>query len=318
MIFRPADCYFGRNLDWEHDFGECVTVTPRRYPFRYRSGERNLQHYAMIGMAKVSDGYPLYFDAVNEFGLAMAGLNFVGNAHYSPMGEGIHELATFELIPYLLGRCRTVREARRLLESIRVTDAAFAADLPPADLHWMLADRESCITLEVTRRGNEIYDNPVGVLTNNPPFPFHLRHLELYRGLTAGEAPSSFSPTVSLSPHSGGIGAYGLPGDSSSASRFVRCAFTLHNSACPTGEEAAVSQMLHILASAAQVEGVNGRTRTQYAACCNMDTGVYYYQTYGCPAVTAVRLSAEDPEGQYLTRYPLRTEVPICTEIPLR
>ena len=272
----------------------------------------------MIGMAKVLDGYPLYFDAVNEFGLAMAGLNFVGNAHYSPAGEGTHGLATFELIPYLLGRCRTVREARRLLESIRVTDTPFAADLPPAELHWMLADRESCITLEVTRRGNEIYENPVEVLTNNPPFPFHLRHLELYGGLSAREEPSSFSPSLPLSSHSGGIGAYGLPGDSSSASRFVRCAFTLHNAARPTGEEAAVSQVFHILASAAQVEGVNGRTRTQYAACCNMDTGVYYYQTYGSGAVTAVRLSAEEPDGCYLSMHPMRVESQIRVEAPLR
>lgn len=36
----------------------------------------------MIGMAHVAENYPLYYEAINEKGLGMAGLNFVGNAVY--------------------------------------------------------------------------------------------------------------------------------------------------------------------------------------------------------------------------------------------
>ena len=77
--FQTKDFYFGRTLDYECSYGECVTVTPRRYPFSFRHMGRLDAHYAMIGMAHVADGYPLYYDAVNEAGLGMAGLNFVGN-----------------------------------------------------------------------------------------------------------------------------------------------------------------------------------------------------------------------------------------------
>ena len=86
--FQTKDFYFGRTLDYECSYGECVTVTPRRYPFSFRHMGRLDAHYAMIGMAHVADGYPLYYDAVNEAGLGMAGLNFVGNAQYAEVQEG--------------------------------------------------------------------------------------------------------------------------------------------------------------------------------------------------------------------------------------
>ena len=81
-VYKTKDFYFGRNLDYDFPYGEEVTITPRNYPFSFRFlGERK-QHYAMIGMAHVADDYPLYYDAINEKGLGMAGLNFVGNAVY--------------------------------------------------------------------------------------------------------------------------------------------------------------------------------------------------------------------------------------------
>ena len=97
--FQTKDFYFGRTLDYECSYGECVTVTPRRYPFSFRHMGRLDAHYAMIGMAHVADGYPLYYDAVNEAGLGMAGLNFVGNAQYAEVQEGKENVAQFELIP---------------------------------------------------------------------------------------------------------------------------------------------------------------------------------------------------------------------------
>ena len=105
--------YFGRNLDLEYSFGEQVALTPRNYPFQLRClGEMN-SHYAMIGMATVMMDYPLYAEAVNEKGLAMAGLNFPGSAVYQEPKEGARNVTPFELIPWLLGTCATVREALR-------------------------------------------------------------------------------------------------------------------------------------------------------------------------------------------------------------
>ena len=75
--------YFGRNLDLEYSSGECVTITPRNFPFKYRHLPTQKTHHALIGMALVKDGFPLYFDAINEFGIGMAGLKFTGNAGFA-------------------------------------------------------------------------------------------------------------------------------------------------------------------------------------------------------------------------------------------
>ena len=79
--YKTKDFYFGRTLDYEFSYGDEITITPRNYQFEFRSMGKMQTHYAMIGMAYISDNYPLYYDAVNEKGLGMAGLNFVGNAY---------------------------------------------------------------------------------------------------------------------------------------------------------------------------------------------------------------------------------------------
>ena len=92
--------YFGRNLDYEQSFGESVVITPRNWPLALRHGAAMETHYAMIGMAHMQDDFPLYYDAVNEKGLCIAGLNFVDSAVYHPVREGAENVAQFELIPW--------------------------------------------------------------------------------------------------------------------------------------------------------------------------------------------------------------------------
>ena len=305
--------YFGRNLDLEHTYGESVVITPRRFSFSLRSGGEMREHYAMIGAATVVGGYPLYYDAVNEHGLSMAGLNFVGNAHfYSPRGDGT-DLAQFELLPYILGTCRDTHEARATLSRINLVDTPFSDDLPPSDLHYMLADRSGrSLVFEPLADGCKIYDNVVGVLTNNPPFPFQLENLKLYLNVTANEPTDRFGGFFDLSPSSRGMGAFGLPGDSSSPSRFVRAAFNLANSVISDGECESVSQFFHLLDSVAQIEGCvrvgGGYERTQYSSCCNIDAGIYYYKTYSSSRITAVRLFADSLDGSTLSVFPFDTD----------
>ena len=78
-MYQTKDHYFGRNLDLEFSYQETVTVTPRNFPIPFRTKDTLTSHYALIGMAFVCGGFPLYYDATNEYGLSMAGLNFPGN-----------------------------------------------------------------------------------------------------------------------------------------------------------------------------------------------------------------------------------------------
>ena len=162
---------FGRTLDLEHTYGEQVVLTPASFVLPMRHRPALTHHYAILGMAVVADGFPLYYDGVNECGLAMAGLNFPHSAVYAPARNDGQDVASFELIPYVLGGCATVAEAKEALADIRVCDTAFSAAFPPTGLHWMVADATASIVVESTAEGLQVYHNPIGVMTNEPPFP---------------------------------------------------------------------------------------------------------------------------------------------------
>ena len=298
MTFRSRDRYFGRTLDYEVSFGESVVITPREFPLSFRKLPPLNQHYAMIGMATVEEGYPLYYDAVNENGLAMAGLLFAGNAVYAPYAEGCHNVASFELIPWILGQCADLRDARRLLEKCNLLDADFNAGLPATPLHWMLADRERGLVVEAVEDGVKLYENPVGVLTNNPPFDHQLLRLEEYRRLTPDP----------VAGYSRGLGAVGLPGDWSSASRFVRAAFVRQYGRCGESEAESVSHFFRLLQTVAVPKGCvrleTGDAHTIYSCCCNQDQGIYYYATYEDPRIMAVPL--REPDGKELQIFSIR------------
>ena len=306
--YKTKDFYFGRTLDYEFSYGDRITVTPRGYAFDLRCGGRIENHYAMIGMACVMNGYPLYYDAVNEKGLCIAGLNFVGNAYYNKPVTGKENIAQFELIPLILGKCAAVDEARHLLEGINITDTPFADGLPAAQLHWIIADKGGCITLESVKDGLKVYDNPVGVLTNNPPFETQMFNLNNYMHLSAENRENTFAKGLSLDRYSRGMGAMGLPGDLSSQSRFVRAAFVKMNSVSGDSEEESVSQFFHILASVDQQRGCckvgDGKYEvTLYTSCCNAQKGIYYYTTYGNHRISAVDMRKENLDGESLIVY---------------
>lgn len=317
VTYTTTDFYFGRTLDYERSYGEGVTITPRRFPLRFRHTAGYESHYAIIGMACVADGYPLYYDAVNEKGLCMAGLRFAGNAVYGKVAHGRENVAVFEFIPWLLGRCASVAEARECLGQMKLTDTPFSTALPTTPLHWMVADRNGVITVEVVADGLRVYDNPVGVLTNNPPFPEQLSRLNDYMHLSPRDPANTFSDALTLTRYSRGMGAIGLPGDLSSASRFVRAAFVRANSRSDASEEASVSQFFHILGTVEQPRGCCVLDEgvyeiTLYTSCCNADRGIYYYTTYDNRRITAVDMHREDLDGTTLVQYPLQLAGEIC------
>lgn len=310
VFYRGKAPYFGRNLDFTFSYGENVVITPAAYPFSFLEGKCMERHYAMIGMACVMDAYPLYYDAVNEKGLAMAGLLFQENAVYGKPVRGKDAIPSWALLPWVLGQCETVEEAERLLLRLSITDEPFSETLPPSPLHWMIADKERALVLEATKDGLRIYENPIGVLTNNPPFPFHQENLRQYLHLTAAQAENRFSKRVPLTPFSFGMGAFGLPGDWSSASRFIRAAFVKENAPA----EGDVVQFFHILGAvempAGAVRWQDGSVeKTIYSACCDLERQIYYYRTYTQGQIAAVELNGQPLDGNRLITYPVKTDV---------
>lgn len=306
VSFQSGHHYFGRNLDLDHSYNETVTITPRKYIFKFRDGMHISTHYAMIGMATVVSDYPLYYEASNEAGLSIAGLNFPQNAHYFAKDNRKANISPFEFIPWILCQCATIDEAKQNLSQMNLWNEPFSNDFPLSPLHWIISDQGGSITVECTQSGLHVYDNPVGVLTNNPPFPYHLHNLTNYMALTP-ETPTNNQP-IPLQAYSLGMGSFGLPGDMSSGSRFVKAAFTKMHSKCDAHEEKAVSQFFHILNSVCQQRGItetspNKFEYTLYSSCCNTDKGIYYYTTYDNSRITAVDMYNEDLDTDQLILY---------------
>ena len=310
--YKTKDFYFGRTLDNDFSYDEEVAVTPRNLALSFRNMGRLESHYAMIGMAHVEGECALYYEAVNEKGLCMAGLNFVGNAYFREPQPGRDNVATFEFIPWILGQCATVAEAEELVGRINLTNEAFHEKLPPAQLHWIIADRSRTITVEAVKEGVMVYDNPAGVLANNPTFDQQLFQLNNYMHLTSREPENRFSSALDLRSYSRGMGALGLPGDLSSQSRFVRAAFVKLNSVSGDSEAESVGQFFNILGYVEQQRGCcrvgEGYEMTFYTSCCNADKGIFYYTTYGNRQITAVYMHHENLEAHNLIRYPLIAE----------
>lgn len=308
--FKNKNTYFGRTLDYEFSYGEKVTITPRNYPFEFRHLGLESNHYAIIGMAHIHNDYPMYYDAMNEYGLGMAGLNFVGNAKYNEVIEGKENVAQFEFISFILSTCKNVLEAKNKIKEINLVKTPYNEYYPAAKLHWILCDTNDCIVVEAMEDGLHIYDNKTGALTNNPPFNYQLENLKNYVSLNNDEPNKSFSFNEAF--YSRGMGSVGLPGDLTSQGRFVRVVYTAHFSVASPDENSSVNQFFHILESVWQTRGlckINDKYEiTIYASCMNLNEGIYYYKTYDNPQISAVYLKNENLNSSKLISYDLAKE----------
>lgn len=311
LRFHNGDTYFGRNLDYDISFLEEIVFLPRAFPLSYRFLETNKDHYAILGMAHVEEKTPLFYDAFNEKGLGIVGLNFVSNAYFpkerNPKRKNVCQ---YEFLTYLLSTCQNISEVKKMLNEISVIDVPFSEKLPNSSLHYLVADEKESIVLEFTKEGLKIYPNEFDCLTNNPPFDKMSFLPNLYMSLSTKDPKNTFSDNCEMNCFSRGMGGMFLPGDLSSTSRFIRASFALANSKCEKKEESSVSQFFHILKNVEQPRGLcevrqGSYEITIYSSCMNLQKGIYYYTTYENPRICSVRMKKEELQEKEMRRYPL-------------
>lgn len=271
--------YFGRTLDLDYSFGQKVIVLPRRFKLDFKAGFSLVFHHAVMGMAVVNNGFPLFFDAFNEKGLCIAGLRFQNNAYYGEVLKNRVNLAPFELPLWILSLASNITEAKNLLRDINICDIPFSDELPNTHLHWIIADKTGALTVEPTKEGLWVFDNKTGVLANNPPFEEMLKSFKFYE----------FDSKRLKNPL--------FPGDYSSKSRFARAVFVKKNSYMPKSEEESVAQFFHIMNSVFVPKGCvileNGHPHyTQYTSCIDTKKGVYYYKNYEDPKTHKIDMNS--------------------------
>ena len=320
FIYRAGQsALFGRNMDIDVSFGEQVVVTPAGYELHLKNGGAFRTGHAMIGMAREAAGFPLYAEAANDSGLVMAGLNFPGAAAYHPARPDKENITPYEFTPWILGQASTADEAHSLLENVSVLGVPFAEGMPLSPLHFFIGDKKRSFVAEPRENGLCLYDDPFDVLTNNPPFPYHEWNMRNYRRLSPCNGGSLFGGGLELPAYAQGMGSIGLPGDPSSASRFIRTAFGLANSPESRTPDEAVAQVFHILDSVAMVEGTVATETgtldiTRYSCCIDLADGAFMYKTYGNSRITRIRMTNESVSAASLTICSLRLEQDIYDE----
>ncbi len=309
-------CVFGRNMDLEYEWGQQVVVTPRNFIWPMRFLPKMRQKYAIIGMAmpyKDSENgghdYPLYAEAANEKGLACAGLNFPANAYYPDPGKTkkekgqLIEITPYEVVHWVLANFSSVKEVKKFFNenTIAIVNKPISKEVGITTLHFIVSDKDGAFVFEPCVDGVKYYDNPLGILSNNPTFDWQLTNLSYYQNLCNSQNfPSDCKFMESASGQ--GFGGLGLPGDVTPPSRFIRTVFYKTYSVPEENIESLVNEHFHILSSVEMIKGsvIVGKTKdnkpiydiTLYSSCIDLNKMVYFYKTYWNSQINAVDMYA--------------------------
>ena len=307
IYIKGKNCYFGRNMDIHYSFNEKVVFIPRNYCFSFKKEQNIEHHFGICGSGTIIDNYPLLSDGVNEKGLAFAGLNFLGNAEYREYEKNKLNFTPYEFVLYLLGVCSSVSEVKEKMKDINLLNIPFSREVPLAELHFMFSDLNESIVVESTKEGMKIYDNPFGVLTNNPEFIYHRNNVYNFLNLSIDDPKEISNFGVRLRPISYGQGAVGLPGDYSSQSRFIKALFVKSNLIYFNEEREMVNQFFNCLDSVLMPKGLvkvgNEYEYTRYSICYNLNKWKLYYKTYDNRSISIIDINLINKELDKLIEF---------------
>lgn len=301
------DTYLGRTMDFSYPLEPELYFTPKGYEWNnILNTHRTANRYSYMGIGQNLS--PIAFaDGVNEMGFAAAALYFPGYAAYDPTETQdftIPSIAAVELVGFLLGLSSSVEQACGILRSIRIVGTKDSVTNSIAPLHWLLADkRGTCMVVEKTGDRLHLTDNPMGVLSNSPDFQWHMTNLRNYMNVAPSQSPETEWNQVKLSPFGQGAGTFGLPGDYTSPSRFVRAAYQKSHTSVPSGRDDAVTACFHIMETVSIPKGIVVTDRetddyTQYVSFMNLSTKEYFFKTYHNSEISAVRFPENVTSGQ--------------------
>ena len=295
--------YFGRNLDLEYNFNEEVVITPRNYCFNFSSSLSNDKNYALIGIATKSKNYPLYYDAINEYGLGGVGLSFNKQNLYSNNLTVKNAIAPYEFLPFVLRTSKTIKEVKNLLKNHIVVNKSFSKEFAVTNMHFMFADKNSSIVIETNNGKINIYNNKLNILTNMPEFYNQIKNLNNYKRLTNKDPYKSEYK---------GSGAVGLPGDYTSVSRFVKTDFILKNSAIINKNNNELTQFFKVLDSVFVPLGAvninNKFFHTIYTTGYNLKDLTLCFKTYNNNRISQVSMLKENLDLNKLICYPINNK----------
>jgi len=286
-----------RTMEFAIDIHSDVIVVPRGYERvgTTPDGKPGLKwkaKYANVGANGV--GLPFIFDGLNEKGLAVGTFYFPTSASYMRYNaaDAGKSIAPWEVGSWILENFATVDEVRENIGKIVVPAVVFPAWGFAPPVHYVVHDASGkSIVIEYSAGKLNVYDNPLGVITNSPTFDWQMTNLRNYVNFSMSNVPPVKLGSVKLEPFGQGSGMLGIPGDFTPPSRFVRAvAFSQSVLPSKTGDDA-VLEAFHVLnnfdipkgAAREHEKDEHGNVLADYTlwtAASDLKTKRYYFRTY--------------------------------------
>lgn len=318
---KDSSYVVARTIEWGDSYlpSEYVVVprgkTFTSYTPRGRNGLVYTAKYGSIGLSIVEEEFVA--EGLNEAGLSAGLFYFPRYGSYLPYDstQNSRTLADLQVVSWMLARCATVEDVKQAIGDVRIV----SVDAPGATstVHWRIADAGGHqAVLEIVDGVIHFYDNKVGVLTNSPEFPWHVKNLNNYVNLYPGAAEAHPFSGITLRPFGAGSGFLGLPGDVTPPSRFVRAAF--YKATAPqlaTGYET-ILQCFHILNNfdiPIGIEHPAGKvpdipSATQWTTATDLTSRRIYYRTAYNSMLRCIDLNAIDFKTVKYQAHPLDRE----------
>lgn len=281
--------FLARTMDFSFQLDAEPIYIPRNHEFSSQiEGSSFSGEYAFMGAGRDIKGY-LFADGFNEKGFGIATLYFEQNAQFSKRKSSKKlNIAPEELVSWALGNVSSVEDFVDKISKVNIIEQENKFLKKNLPLHWIVSDNTgNTKVLEITKNGEHIYDNPVGVMTNSPEFPWHLTNLGHYNSLQPDEHTPKTYGKFSPIPDGPGNGLMGIPGDFTAASRFIRAAVLRQYSIAAKGPEEGVTAIKHILNAVDIPKGVKITDTenkisdfTQYKGIMDLTNKTYYMLSY--------------------------------------
>jgi len=294
---KDGNIMIGRTMEFGVDSQWKIAVVPRNTQFTSPApgGKTGLVWKNKYGyVAVVGWGIDtMASDGINEAGLSFGGLWYEPDVKYQDVAPGEEPRALAQTMSgsWILGNFATVDELKQAVDKIRIFGYVVPALKMSPPAHAIIYDAGGkCVVMEFGDGKVNIYDNPLGILTNAPNFPWHVNHLRQFIGMSNENPKPGEMAGVKLIPTGHGAGMIGLPGDLTPPSRFVRLGVTTHFADQPESAEMALNLCLHIVNAFNIVSGlvverspegkVLAKETTQWASFRDLKNRVLYFQTY--------------------------------------
>jgi choloylglycine hydrolase len=322
----------GRSMEFALDLKYDAVVVPRNkaYVSPAPDGKEGLSWktlYGYVGIASFGMDYGLS-DGMNEKGLAIGLLWFETDMKWQNVAPGEEKRALAQAIvgDWILGNFVSVEDVKREIRNVKVFNYTDPEKKISPTVHFIVYDAKGgCIVIEYEDGICNIYDNPLGIMTNAPRFPWQLTNLRQYVGMTS-EKPEPYKMSGLTFPATGhGSGMFGLPGDLTPPSRFVRLAVLNRFSDIQPDAERTLNLAQHIINTFDIPFGLVTDTMpdkktvlkesTQWATFRDLTKRIVYFRTYDNQNLRKIDLNKLDFSGTPVKRIPMFGTSEIVTDV---